>query len=84
MGTLIDSSVLIAHERSKVDLEALLRDMGDEPVAIAAITASELLHGVHRATTVAHRQRREAFVERILSAVPVVSFDLVTARILVV
>lgn len=53
----------------------------DDAVGIAAVTASELLHGVHRAATPAQRQRRETFVERLLAVLPVLSFDLVTARI---
>lgn len=81
MGTLIDSSVLIAAERQTVDLAAIMPPYADEPVAIAAITASELLHGIHRAAHLAQRQRRESFVERILAVVPVIAFDLVTARI---
>ncbi len=80
MGTLIDSSVLIAAERSAIDIEGLLAS-ADDAVGIAAITASELLHGIHRAATPAQRQRRESFVERILAALPVLPFDLVTARI---
>lgn len=47
MGAVIDSSVLIAAERGKLDLPRVLADHGDEPIAISAITASELLHGVH-------------------------------------
>lgn len=81
MGTLIDSSVLIAAERRTLDLDDTLGAHGDEPAAIASITASELLHGVHRAATAAQRQRREAFVERLLAVLPVFPFDLVTARI---
>lgn len=81
MGTLIDSSILIAAERSQLDLGALLDQRRDEQVAMAAITASELLHGVHRAAKSSARARREAFVENILSVVPVLPFDLVTARI---
>lgn len=81
MGTLIDSSVLIAAEREALDLDEAVRAHGDEPVGIAAITASELLHGVHRAATTAQRQRRETFVERLLAVLPVFPFDLVTARI---
>jgi predicted nucleic acid-binding protein len=80
MGTLIDSSVLIAHERDALDLAGALGAYADEPVAIAAVTASEMLHGVHRAVTSAQRQRRQGFVERILAAVPVLPFDLVAAR----
>jgi tRNA(fMet)-specific endonuclease VapC len=52
----------------------------DEEVAIAAITASELLHGVHRAAE-QHRARREAFVEAVLAAFPALSFDLLVARV---
>ena len=46
MGILIDSSSLIAAERGQIDLEAALRTALDEEVAIAAISASELLHGI--------------------------------------
>ncbi len=81
MAALIDSSVLIAAERAKLALDVLLRDHAEEEIAIAAISASELLHGIHRAATPAQRTRREAFVENILAVVPVVPFDLVTARI---
>lgn len=51
----------------------------DEEVGIAAITASELLHGVHRASR-EHRARREAFVEAILAAFPPLPFGLLAAR----
>lgn len=52
----------------------------DEPLSIAAITASELLHGVHRADD-EHRPRRAAFVEAALDFLPTIPFDLRTARI---
>jgi predicted nucleic acid-binding protein len=81
VGTLIDSSVLIASERGALDLGATLATQGEEPVAIAAVTASELLHGVHRAAIAAHRRRRQAFVEGLLARLPVLPFDLVVARI---
>lgn len=81
MGTLIDSSVLIAAERDRLDLQAALGARPEEPFAIAAITASELLHGVHRAKTQAQRQRRETYVERLLDSLPVLPFNLVVARI---
>jgi tRNA(fMet)-specific endonuclease VapC len=80
VGTLIDSSVLVAAERRTLDFAAL-GEGGEESVGIASISASELLHGVHRAATSAQRQRREAFVERLLAVIPVYPFDLVTARI---
>ena len=81
MGTLIDSSVLIAAERRSVVLDAAMAVHAEDSVGMAAITASELLHGVHCASTPALRRRRETFVERLLAVVPVFPFDLVTARI---
>ena len=81
MGTLIDSSILIAGAREALDLDAAMSAHWEEPVGIAAITASELLHGLQRAATTSQRQRREAFVERLLAVLPVLPFDLVTARV---
>jgi tRNA(fMet)-specific endonuclease VapC len=80
-GTLIDTSVLIAVERGLIDLDALGDADDDQPLAIAAITASELLHGVHRLKGAVARTRAERFVERILGAIPVIPFDLDIARV---
>jgi predicted nucleic acid-binding protein len=81
MGALIDSSVLIAAERGSVDVEKLTQEYAETDFAIAAITASELLHGVHRAKGQARQARREAFVEAILTAFPVLAFDELAARV---
>ncbi len=80
MGVILDTSVLIAAERRTFRFEALLDSLGDEPIAISVITASELLHGCHRAADPGTRARRSAFVEAILDAVPVLSFGLADAR----
>ena len=80
MGALIDSSVLIAAERGTLDLDAVLEESEAIDFAIAAVTASELLHGVHRADNEDRRSRREAFVETLLSRIPVLPFDLIAAR----
>jgi len=80
MGALIDSSVLIAAERGDLDLEKILHEHRDKELALSSMTASELLHGVHRANTEARKVKREAFVEALLSSLPVISFDLVAAR----
>ena len=77
---ILDTSVLIAGERGVLQLESLLLSLGDEQVRIAAITASELLHGCHRATDPAVRARRLAFVDAILGAIPVIPFGLADAR----
>lgn len=77
MGSLLDTSVLVGYERTGV-----LPSLPDEDeVAISAVTASELLHGVHRAKTADQRATREAFVTVTLSALPVLPFDLDTARV---
>ena len=78
MATLIDSSVLIAAEQGQLDFDAIATD---EDVAISAMTASELLHGVHRARTPAQRHRRQAFVEGLMAQLPVIAFDLIVARV---
>ena len=80
MGVVLDTSVLIAAERGAVRLEALLESLGEETVAVAAITASELLHGCHRAGDAGVRARRSAFVDALLDALPVLPFGLPEAR----
>lgn len=66
MAVLIDTSVLINVERRGPSLEAVL---GERERAISAITASELLHGVRRATDGHVRARRQAFVEYMISSI---------------
>lgn len=80
MGFLIDTSVFVAWEREQLadaDIGALA---GDEPLALSAVTASELLHGVHRADSAQRRGKRERFVETILSVLPVLPIDLEVSR----
>jgi predicted nucleic acid-binding protein len=79
VGTLIDTSVIIAAERGQLDLAAVRREDNDE-VALSAITAAELLHGVERLRG-ARRARAERFVATLLDRIPVVDFDLAIARV---
>ena len=72
--------MIIAAERGKFDLEGLLETYRDEPVRIAAVTASELLHGWERAPAGTRRDRRKRFVEGLLKILPSVPFDLDGAR----
>lgn len=81
MGFLIDTSVFIQIERAGTGSKTLLDSVGDEPIFLAAITASELLHGVHRANTATRRGRRSRFVESIFDLVPILPFDVEVARI---
>lgn len=80
MGFLIDSSVLIAAERGRISLDQALAVEGSEPVAISVITASELLHGVHRAQSAQQAGKRQLFATFLLDLLPIVPFDLYVAR----
>ncbi|NJD10252.1 MAG: type II toxin-antitoxin system VapC family toxin [Gemmatimonadetes bacterium] len=80
MGILIDSSVIIGHERLGSGLDERLAGREEESFFISAISASELLHGVHRARDARTRARRLAFVEAALSGFPVLAADLNVAR----
>jgi predicted nucleic acid-binding protein len=79
VATLIDASVLIAAERGTLDLKRLLSTHEDE-IVLSAVTASELLHGVHRASKPEIRKRRQRLVEELLDTFTVVPFDLEIAR----
>ena len=81
MGIIFDTSVLIAIERSSANIEGIIEGREDESFGISAITASELLHGVHRADSENRRLKREAYVEKIIETFPIYSFDLSAARI---
>jgi tRNA(fMet)-specific endonuclease VapC len=79
MGLILDSSLLIAGEKEKFDLIGFLSTR-DEPVVLAAITASELLHGCHRASSVQQKDNRMRYVEWALSVFEIVPFGLEEAR----
>jgi tRNA(fMet)-specific endonuclease VapC len=81
MGVLIDASVLIEHERGRLDLETHLEQREDEEFFLSVVTGSELLHGVHRAKDAGVRARRSAWVEAILERFPLLLVDLPIARI---
>jgi tRNA(fMet)-specific endonuclease VapC len=70
---ILDTGALIALERSDASLD------DDDDVAIAAVTAAELLVGVELADE-RHRAGREAFVAGVLDRVQIVVFDLEVSR----
>lgn len=69
--------MLIAAERQSSSALDLLDD--DDDVAIAAITAAELLVGVELADA-RRRSTRQAFVDEVLETVSIEYYDLTTAR----
>ena len=80
MAVLIDASILIEAERGRLNLESHVVQRRDEESFLSVITASELLHGVHRAALPDVRAKRSAFVEGILERFPLLPVDLVCAR----
>ena len=80
MAALIDASVVIAAERGQIDPGKFETTYADTSLALASITASELLHGLHRLRASGRKVRAEAFVEAILANLPLVPFDLACAR----
>jgi tRNA(fMet)-specific endonuclease VapC len=74
---IVDTGVLVALERGKVPSAAAIPD--DADIAIAAVTASELLVGVELADQ-RHAPQRRAMVDAVLGVFEVLPFDLTTAR----
>jgi predicted nucleic acid-binding protein len=77
---LIDASILIEHERGRLDLAQHLAHRQQEEFFLSVVTASELLHGVYRAVQPKVRAKRSACVEAILERFPLLPVDLATAR----
>jgi len=80
LGILIDTSVLIDIERGAIDVDKFVSRRLEESFFISTISASELLHGVHRAKSDAIRRTRAAVVESMLASFPILSIDVEIAR----
>lgn len=72
MDLILDTSFLIDAERSKTELHQLMAD--DDSISMAAVTYAELLHGVEMADG-RRRATRQAFVEAVAAAVPIIAYD---------
>ncbi len=79
MGLVIDTDVWVLAEKSASTLD-LARWAQYGGAYMSAITASELLVGVERANTARRRAQRGAFVENLLSSVPVLEFSMPVVR----
>jgi predicted nucleic acid-binding protein len=73
---ILDTTVIVAGERGRPSLDELIGD--DDDVAVAAVTAAELLVGVELAD--AARPRRQALVDAVLAGIPIEDYDLEVAR----
>jgi predicted nucleic acid-binding protein len=80
VGLILDSCLFIADEREGFSLSSWLRSRPPEPVAVSAITLSELWFGIEVETDVA-RVRRRRWLEKTLHRLEVVPLDRGAARL---
>jgi tRNA(fMet)-specific endonuclease VapC len=80
MGLVIDSNFFIDIENKRLTIEKLSDFYSYGEAYIAAITASELLTGVHLSQDTAIKLKRSAFVESIIANFPILNFDAKVAR----
>lgn len=81
MGVLIDTSVLIAGEKADFGVRELRSVANEERCFISAITASELLVGVYRATHPVARMRRSRRVEEFMDDFEIIPVELSVAQV---
>jgi predicted nucleic acid-binding protein len=85
MGLILDTCVLIASDRRGESVEHILRRIrsthGEIDIAISAVSAVELTHGIYRARTDGHRERRRVFAEGVFSDLIVHPVSLAIAQL---
>lgn len=81
MGLVIDTNILINAENGLFDLSSLEEFECYGEGFIAAVTVSELLTGVHLAKNTDLKIKRSAFVEGIISKIPILEFNEEAARV---
>jgi len=85
MGVILDSSVLIAAERSGESVRDILKRVqakqGETESALSAVTIVELTHGIYRARNDTDRERRRAFTDELLRDVIVYPITLEIAQL---
>lgn len=72
---MLDSTAAVAAERQGKNarqlLEAVALETGDDAIAVSVVTVLELAHGVSRADTPERRERRQRFLNELLTGVPI-------------
>jgi predicted nucleic acid-binding protein len=75
LGLVLDSSAAVAAERQGKNarklLEAVALETGDDEIAISVITLLELAHGLARSNTSERRDKRQRFLDELMTAVPI-------------
>lgn len=85
MGIILDSSILIAAERGGESVRQILKRVqathGETEAGLSAVTIVELTHGIYRAKSEAHRERRRLFTEELSRDVAVHPVTLEVAQL---
>jgi tRNA(fMet)-specific endonuclease VapC len=81
MALVADTSVFATVDRQQGTIDDVLAMTDETELAIASITASELLAGVALSPDGARRTRREVFVTSVLGTVSILPLDLNVARV---
>jgi tRNA(fMet)-specific endonuclease VapC len=84
LGLILDTTILIAHERSKRPLEELLLNLaraGEVEVGLSAVSMVELTHGVYRERSDADKNFRRAFSQTVMEAFVVYPLSLEIAQL---
>jgi predicted nucleic acid-binding protein len=72
---MLDSTAAVAAERQGKNarqlLEAVALETGDEGIAVSVLTVLELAHGITRADRPERRERRQRFLDDLLTGVPI-------------
>jgi len=72
---MLDSTAAVAAEpqgkNARQLLESVAQETGDDLIAVSVITVLELTHGIARADTTERRNRRERFLDELLTGVPI-------------
>jgi predicted nucleic acid-binding protein len=86
MGLILDSSVLIAGERSRRSVQGVLADIekryGLVETAISVVTVAELTHGIFRAQSEQQSEARKLFLEDVCAALVIYPMTVSLARLL--
>ena len=72
---MLDSTAAVAAERQGKNARQLLEDVvrrsGDEEIAVSVSTVLELAHGIIRADASERRDKRQRFLDELLTGVPI-------------
>jgi predicted nucleic acid-binding protein len=72
---MLDSTAAVAAERQGKNarqlLESVALETGDDGIAVSVVTVLELAHGITRADTTERCERRQRFLDELLTGVPI-------------